>query len=108
MILTDLLDSSVLDAEGEKLGFATDARFVLPQHPSDAPSEAWLEGIIVSPRTRTSFLGYDRVDITSPALIARYLAWRHRGSFLVLWSDIERITTGRIELRAGYRRYRVD
>jgi hypothetical protein len=108
MILSDVLGSSVIDPEGQRLGFATDARFVLRSPAgSDLPSEARLEGLIVSPRTRSAFLGYDRADVESPALIARYLKWRHRGSFMVLWEDIERIAEGNIELRSGYRRYRL-
>jgi hypothetical protein len=109
MILSDVLGSPVLDAHGERLGFAVDVRFVLNPSGEDRRTpqiEAWLYGFIVSPHTRSSYLGYDRSDVNAPALIARFLAWRHRGSFLVLWPDVERATGGRIELRQGYRRYR--
>jgi hypothetical protein len=109
MILSDVLGSPVLDAHGERLGFAVDVRFVLNPSGEDKRTpqiEARLYGFIVSPHTRSSYLGYDRSDVNAPALIARFLAWRHRGSFLVLWPDVERATGGRIELRQGYRRYR--
>lgn len=104
MILTDVLTNPVLGPDGTRVGFVTDARFVL-QRDADGSSEATLYGFVVSPRTRTSYLGYERTGIDSPALIARFLAWRHRGSFLVLWPDIARVIEGRIELRSGYRRY---
>lgn len=109
MILSDVLGSPVLDADGERLGFAADVRFVLNPSGEDKLTpqvEARLYGFIVSPHTKSSYLGYDRSDVNAPALIARFLAWRHRGSFLVLWPDVERVTGGRIELRRGYRRYR--
>jgi hypothetical protein len=108
MILSDLIGSPVLDPDGERLGFAIDARFVLdgPQEQARTPEiDAVLHGLVVSPHTRSSYLGYDRNNVNAPALIAKFLTWRHRGSFLVLWEDIERLAPGRIEVRRGYRRY---
>ncbi|WP_138419182.1 PRC-barrel domain containing protein [Sinomonas gamaensis] len=109
MILSDLLGSPVLDAAGERLGFAIDARFVLDAAPAEARSpeiDARLYGLIVSPHTRSSYLGYDRNGVDAPALIGSFLAWRHRGSFLLLWEDVELLTPGRITARRGYRRFR--
>ncbi|WP_448629191.1 hypothetical protein [Cellulomonas soli] len=42
----------------------------------------------MSPRTGSSFLGYERSDVRAPAPLAHLLRWRHRGSFLVAWHDV--------------------
>ncbi|HKU12518.1 MAG TPA: PRC-barrel domain containing protein [Sinomonas sp.] len=109
MILSDLLGSPVFGPTGERLGFAIDARFVLEASPEDARSpeiDARLHGLIVSPHTRSSYLGYDRNGVDAPALIGSFLAWRHRGSFLLLWEDVDHLEPGRIAARPGYRRFR--
>ena len=67
-----------------------------------------LHGLLVSPRTGTSFLGYERTGVRSPALLARWLRWRHRGTFLVHWSDVEAVAPGAVRLREGYRRFSPD
>lgn len=102
MILSDLIGSEVHDASGAKLGRVVDARFRLEG--SGTPSQARLVGVIVSPRSATSFLGYERTGMSRPALVARLLQFMHRGSFLVLWADIARIGTDRVDLRAGFER----
>lgn len=102
MILSDLIGSEVRDASGAVLGRVVDARFKLEG--SGTPSQARLVGIIVSPRSATSFLGYERNAVTRPVLVARLLRWLHRGSFLVLWGDIARVGTDLVELRPRYER----
>jgi hypothetical protein len=105
MILTDLLGSEVHDQKGQPAGHVIDVRFLLTGTGAGEPGQARLHGLIISPRTRSSFLGYERTNVNAPAPIARFLARRHRGSFLVLWPDIEAITGHRIKLRPGYTRY---
>jgi hypothetical protein len=63
---------------------------------------ARLHGIIVSPHARSSSLGFERSGVRSPWPIAALVRWRHRGSFLVRWGDIERIDLDRIRLRPGF------
>jgi sporulation protein YlmC with PRC-barrel domain len=92
MILSDLLGRPVLDADGRTLGRVLDARFVIDGAPTQLLAEARLAGLIVSPHTGTTFLGYERTDENSPWLIATFLRWRHRGSFYVRWEDIQRLT----------------
>jgi hypothetical protein len=67
---------------------------------------ARLHGFIVSPHTRSSFLGYARTGVNAPAALAGILAWRHRGSFLVLWRDVAAITAQGISLRPGFTKYK--
>ena len=42
--------------------------------------------------------------MSRPVIIDALLRWRHRGSFLVLWDDVQRMEPHRVELRDGYRR----
>ncbi|HEX5906426.1 MAG TPA: divalent metal cation transporter [Propionibacteriaceae bacterium] len=44
------------------------------------------------------------ISVRSPWPIAALVRWRHRGSFLVRWSDIERLEVGRIQLRPAFER----
>ncbi|MFN6545548.1 hypothetical protein [Mycolicibacterium nivoides] len=62
-------------------------------------------GLVVSPRTRSSYLGYERTGNNAPALIAAIARWRHRDTFLAAWGDVGRIASDHITLRAGYRRH---
>lgn len=111
MLLSDLLDAPVRDADGRTLGFVVDVRLVLDGPLDGVLAAPRLHGLLVSPRTGTSFLGYERTDENSPALLARWLRHRHRGTFLVLWDDVlpheasaddDRPT---VTLRAGYDRW---
>ncbi|MGO4534706.1 PRC-barrel domain-containing protein [Leifsonia sp. 2MCAF36] len=101
MILSDLLGSPVLDASGQRLGQVVDARFVLDGPPDGMLAAARLHGLVVSPHAHSSFAGYERTGVDAPALIARFLRRRARGSFLVLWTDLESFTDDVIRLRAG-------
>lgn len=105
MILSELFGRSVVDEPGTRLGRVIDARFVLDPAPGEPNSTARLYGVIVSPQGRSSFGGYARRDMNSPAIIMRYMAWRERGAFLVLWQDLTSISSDTVILRAGYTRY---
>jgi len=105
MILSELLGRSVVDDAGTRLGRVVDARFVLDPAPGEPNSTARLYGLIVSPQGHTSFGGYARRDMNSPALIMAYMRWRERGAFLVLWPDLATISSDTVTLRAGYTRY---
>jgi hypothetical protein len=61
-------------------------------------------GILVSPHACSSSLGFERSGVRSPWPIAALVHWRHRGSFLVHWADIERFDERRIQLRPGFER----
>jgi hypothetical protein len=103
MILTDLLGSKVFGPDF--LGYVTDARFVLDPPSSDQPMPtARLYGLVVSPHSRSSSLGFERIDVSSPWPIAAALRWRHRGAFLVAWADIARIDPQRVQLRNHFTR----
>jgi sporulation protein YlmC with PRC-barrel domain len=103
MILSDLLGLPVHDPSGARLGSVSDARFV--QAAGDAVTEIRLFGLLVSPRSRVSALGYDRRDGRGPAPIAAIERWWHRGTFLVRWDDVAAVENGVLRLRDGYHRY---
>lgn len=105
MILGDLLGLPVLDSDGGRLGKAADIRFVLDGAPHQLMSDARMLGIVVSPHSAASFLGYERTNLTQPWPLAHLLRWRHRGSFLVLWEDIALIRKDVVKLRPGFTRY---
>jgi len=108
MILSDLLDARVHDAAGRALGFVVDVRLVLDGPPDGVLAPPRLHGLLVSPRTGTSFLGYERTDENAPAVLARWFRRRHRGTFLVLWDDVAASGTDEgpgVVLRDGYRRW---
>ncbi|MBT2586648.1 PRC-barrel domain-containing protein [Arthrobacter sp. ISL-95] len=105
MILTDVLGSDVVDNSGQRLGEVSDVRFAVDASPGQLLSKARMVGIVVSPRTASSFLGYERRGITQPWPVAQLLRWRHRGSFLVLWEDIAVIGPREVVLRPGFTAY---
>jgi len=103
MILSDLMGNRVYDTEGNKLGRVIDARFRLEGR--TVPAKARLIGIVISPRSASSYLGYERLSASRPVIIDRFLRWRHRGSFLVDWEAIELLDDERVVLRRGYERH---
>ena len=100
MILSDLLNLRVFAADGEELGRVIDARFAAAG-PEDRPLRTTrMLGLIVSPRSHSSFMGYERTGVRSPALVAAWFRHRGRGTFLVLWRDLASVD-GRVLLRPG-------
>lgn len=103
MILSDLIQLPATEG-GVRVGYVVDARFEHDPETEDGIGEARLVGLIVSPGKGASFLGYERNAVASPWLLARYLAWRHRESFLVGWKDIEVVSREAVVLREGFER----
>ncbi|MGO4595630.1 PRC-barrel domain-containing protein [Leifsonia sp. 2TAF2] len=99
MILSDLLGNTVLTAEGERVGEVVDARLALDGPPDGLLVAARLYGLVVSPHSHSSFAGYERSGVNAPALVARFLRWRERGSVLVLWPDLASIGDDVVRLR---------
>ncbi|MEQ4567525.1 PRC-barrel domain-containing protein [Paenarthrobacter sp. CAP02] len=105
MILNDLLGTDVVDSTGQRLGEVSDVRFALDAAPAQLLSRARMVGVVVCPRTATSFLGYERMDVNQPWPLAQLLRWRHRGSFLVLWEDIAVMGPDGVGLRSEFTAY---
>ena len=98
MQLSELLGVPVRDDGAHFLGTVIDARLALGGRESDKPR---LVGLLVSPRSRASYLGYERSETDQPRLLSALLRWRHRGT----WEDIARVDTDAVRLRRGYVRY---
>lgn len=107
MIASDVLDAAVVDADGAQLGWVIDLRLVLDGPPDGSLARARLHGLVISPRTRTSFLGYERTRVRDPWPVAQLVRRWHRGTFLAHWSDVASVPTagGAVVLRRGYTRY---
>lgn len=104
MQLSNLLGLRVLDAGHHAVGTVIDVRLKIADHGRERPGRPELTGLVVSPRTRSSYLGYERTGIKAPALIATIAAWRHRGTFLAAWEDVARVGCDHVTLRVGYSR----
>ncbi|WP_445169317.1 hypothetical protein ACTXG7_08355 [Mycolicibacterium sp. Dal123E01] len=105
MQLSNLLELTVVDGAGNPVGTVIDVRLSLPSTTDDRPGTPTLFGIIVSPHTRSSYLGYERGRATRPRLLAALLRWRHRGTFLALWGDISGVTDNKITLSGDVTKY---
>ena len=130
MILGDLLDARVLGPAGADLGEIVDVRRAVDTEPEGGPrggvapagaahpedralsdqvrrrsrvGRARVVGILVSPRTGTSFLGYERTGVTAPWPVPQLVRRRHRGTFLVPWDDVAAVGQGEVRLAQGYR-----
>ena len=102
MILSDLLGSDVVDADGRRLGAVIDVRLEVSGAPRQLLAETVVTGLLVSPHSRFSTWGYERRGEDGPYLIARFQRWLHRGTFLVAWDEVERVDAGRVVFRSGY------
>jgi sporulation protein YlmC with PRC-barrel domain len=105
MQLSKLLGLRVVDAASHHLGTVIDVRLAIAGDPSHNPSRPRMVGLVISPRSRSSFLGYERSGATQPKVLAVLLRWRHRGTFLAAWEDIERFGSDAVRLRRDYTRY---
>lgn len=102
MQLSELLGMSVHDG-AQRIGTVIDVQLGLG--PDERPAEPRVLGLLVSPRSRSSYLGYERSDARRPRFLAALLRWRHRGTFLADWNDVAVIDTTKVQLRTGYTRY---
>ena len=82
MHLSELLSLPVVDHDHERVGSVIDVRLTVSGDPAHDPGAPHLAGLLVSPRTTSSYLGYERSDSRRPRPLAALLAWRHRGTFL--------------------------
>ena len=104
MLLSNLLTMPVVDPDGQRIGWVVDVRLAARRGDDyTQPTQVW--GLVVSPHTHASYLGYERTGVNAPWGLAHLLRWRHRGSFLAAWGDIARIDKDCAHLRSGYRRY---
>jgi hypothetical protein len=133
MILSDLLDAPVHDADGAVVGRVVDVRLVVDvlagddgdedaaggprdretsgqEEPlaaarrRDAVGAARVVGLLVSPRSGASFLGYERTEVRSPWPLPQLVRRYHRGAFLVRWDEVTKAGRQGVHLAAGHTR----
>lgn len=105
MQLSRVLGRRVVDAGQHPVGTVIDVRLAVSGDLQDDPPTPRVLGLVISPRTRSSFLGYERSTATAPFLLARLLRWRHRGTFLAGWDDVARVDDEKVTLRPRYTRF---
>src|SRR5215218_4409543 len=105
MQLSRFLGVRVVDAAQHPVGTVIDVRLTMTGDPEHDPAAPRVLGLVISPHSTSSFLGYERSNANAPMMLAALLRWRHRGTFLAAWDDVARIESGLVKLRAGYTRY---
>jgi hypothetical protein len=105
MQLSRLLGLQVLDAGSHPVGTVIDVRLAISGDPEQNPPTPRVVGLVISPRTKSAFLGFERSSATAPVMLAAIARWRHRGTFLAAWDDVARIGSEQVRLRPGYTRY---
>jgi hypothetical protein len=104
MLLSELFELTVVDVDGRHMGTVTDVRLAGPSRKHGVGPTEVLD-FVISPHTRSSYLGYERTNANAPALLSTLFRWRHRGTFLASWEDVARIDGHSITLRDGYHRF---
>lgn len=105
MQLSRFLGLRAVDAGNHPVGTVIDVRLTIGGDLQHDPYTPRVLGLVISPRTRSSFLGYERTTATAPYLLARLLRWRHRGTFLAAWEDVARVGDGHVVLRPQFTKY---
>jgi sporulation protein YlmC with PRC-barrel domain len=105
MQLSDLLGLRVTDAGSHTLGTVVDVRLTTAGDPAENPPAPRVQGLVVSPRTRSSYLGSERSDARAPVMLAVLSRWLHCGTFLAAWEDVARVGRDQVKLRPNYTRY---
>ena len=80
-----------------------DARPTRPSHGGAA--DATVLGLVISPRTRSWYLGYERSEAEAPKTLAALLRWRHRGTFVAGWTTWPGWQPNTSRCGRGYTRY---
>jgi len=104
MQVSKLLGLRVVDAGHHAVGTVVDVRLTIAGDPQHNPSAPRVQGLVISPRTTSSYLGYERTDANAPLMLAALMRWRHRGTFLAGWEDVARVGSDVLTLRPGYTR----
>jgi hypothetical protein len=105
MRLSELLGLRVVDAGHHEVGSVIDVRLGVSGDTSHNPPATDVVGLVISPRSRSSFLGYERTGVNAPKALAALLLWWHRGTFLTAWEDVGKVSAEAVTLRPGYTRY---
>ena len=98
----ELIGRPVVDSARNPLGVCTDLRCRRLQGPADTGPVLELTGVLVSPHHTGALLGYERGRTQGPLVVAKLVAWLHRGMVLVAWDDLV-VERHQLRLRDGAR-----
>jgi sporulation protein YlmC with PRC-barrel domain len=98
MLLSDLFDRPVRSPQGELLGRVVDVRFRRSARNGRREGDLELIALVVSPRSRLSYYGYERGAVNAPAVISKFVEWLHRDSRIIPWECVARVDDDRISL----------
>ena len=105
MQLSKLLGLPVIDSGSHPVGTVVDVRLTVAGDPAHDPPAPRVFGLVISPHTSSSYLGYERSEATAPMMVAALWRWRHRGTFVALWADVATVAGDHVTLRPGYTGY---
>ena len=98
MLLSDLFDRPVRSPQGDLLGRVVDVRFRRGARNGRREGDLELIALIVSPRSRLSYYGYERGAVNGPAVISKIVEWLHRDSTIIPWECVDRVGDDEISL----------
>jgi sporulation protein YlmC with PRC-barrel domain len=102
--MSDLVGATVRDPSGQVVGTVSDVRLV-----QDGPRLGdWgralrIQGLVISPRHRGGWLGYERDRARGPWLIRALSQWLHKDSVFASWADVASVQHRQVELRSPSR-----
>ena len=97
MRLSELLDSDVVDRNGERIGHVHDVQVMQDVPPLGTWGAAFrLEGLIVGPGSIGTRLGMARPDMRGPWILKVLFARRRSRRVLVPWNRVREIEAERI------------
>jgi sporulation protein YlmC with PRC-barrel domain len=105
MQLSRFFGLRVVDAGNHPVGTVVDVRLTMTGDPRHGPAAPQVLGLVISPHTKSSFLGYERSGANAPVMLAALFRWWHRDTFLAAWEDVARVGSDLVQLRAGYARH---
>jgi sporulation protein YlmC with PRC-barrel domain len=102
MRASDILESSVFDSEGRKIGQVHDIRMVREAPVQGLFGQSYVaQGLVVGPAAIGIRLGFDRSAMVGPWPLKRLFEWAHRNARFVDWERIASIAEGEIRLNAS-------
>jgi sporulation protein YlmC with PRC-barrel domain len=105
MLVSEVLGTTAYDQQGTRLGTVIDVRLYIEGDLDHDPRPPTVLGVVISPHTRGSYLGYGRTEAEQPVVLAKLQRWRHRGTFLCAWPDVVRLDPDRIVVRDAAQRF---
>jgi hypothetical protein len=100
MLLTDLLDSTVIDADGTEVGGVDDVRLVQSGPLLEGFGAALVvDGLVIGTGSIAVRLGFHRKNVRGPAVLKQLGRALESRAWFVPWQDVESWQNGLVRLR---------